>query len=195
MTQAISGSIPSFDPTEMFKKMDTNGDGKVSKEELTTMLQSMSKDGNSISSNGIDELFKAIDTNGDGSISESENTAQLQKHKPSGPPPPKSTTASEIATTLEDIIKSLMESFNSTDTSDTTSTSATSSTSSTSSASTLTDLINSLKGSKDDETTSSILQQIRSELLAFTKNNGDTYNQNGISTSSSSFQSIFDVTT
>ncbi len=68
--------------TEMFQKLDTNGDGKIDASELKSVMPS-----------GVDtkSLMKQIDSNGDGSIDQSEFDAFLAKAdgkmKSGGPPP------------------------------------------------------------------------------------------------------------
>jgi Ca2+-binding EF-hand superfamily protein len=67
---------------DFFKKMDTDGDGKVTKDELKTFLSD--KSGGAKAPQGapsIDDIFSRIDTNGDGSIDESENTSFMQSMK------------------------------------------------------------------------------------------------------------------
>lgn len=61
-------------PQEMFKKLDTNGDGSVD----LTELQAAQKNGK-----GPDpaKMMQAMDANGDGKIDESENEAAIAKMK------------------------------------------------------------------------------------------------------------------
>ena len=168
MTQAISGTSPYLSPTDFFKKMDTDSDGKVSKSELQAMLESMQKVSNKNGTSNVDELFSKIDTDGDGSISETENTTAMEKMKGKGsppPPPPPHNGASEIKSGIQNLISSLTESEDS------------------ESTSTLQSLLESLQESDDEESTKSILEQIREELLSLTQNNGDTYTSEGLSTS------------
>jgi len=167
MTQAISGTSPYLSPTDFFKKMDTDSDGKVSKSELQAMLESMQKTSNKNGTSNVDELFSKIDTDGDGSISETENTTAMEKMKGKGapPPPPPKNGISDIKSGIQNLISSLTESDDS------------------ESTSTLQSLLESLQESDDEESTKSILEQIREELLSLTQNNGDTYNSEGLSTS------------
>ncbi|HEY9186807.1 MAG TPA: EF-hand domain-containing protein [Ignavibacteria bacterium] len=167
MTQAISGTSPYLSPTDFFKKMDTDSDGKVSKSELQAMLESMQKASNKNGTLNVDELFSKIDTDGDGSISETENTTAMEKMKGKGspPPPPPPNGSSEIKSGIQNLISSLTESEDS------------------ESTSTLQSLLESLQESDDEESTTSILEQIREELLSLTQNNGDTYTSEGLSTS------------
>ena len=62
----------------MFKKLDTNGDGKIDKSEL----QSATKSGKGPSA---DELMSKADTNGDGSISLDELKSSMPTKPPGGP--------------------------------------------------------------------------------------------------------------
>jgi Ca2+-binding EF-hand superfamily protein len=94
---------------QVFKAADQNGDGTVSKDELTQLLSSSSK-----SSADIAKIFDALDTNKDGTISKSESDAAVDKageHKraqgpPPPPPPPKadsgSSSGSSTVTTIFD---------------------------------------------------------------------------------------------
>ncbi len=64
---------PRRDPEEMFKKLDTDGDGKISKEEADKAEHKM-----------IKEHFAEIDTNGDGYISKDEFKAFRPKRPQGG---------------------------------------------------------------------------------------------------------------
>jgi Ca2+-binding EF-hand superfamily protein len=68
----------------MFSKIDANGDGKISKDELTQVMVNAPKGGAS-----VDDIFKQLDTNGDGSISQSEFAAgdKANGQMQGGPPP------------------------------------------------------------------------------------------------------------
>jgi Ca2+-binding EF-hand superfamily protein len=71
---------------DMFKKIDADGSGGISKDELSAFVAN--GPGGSASSNSasgglsIDQIFSQIDTNGDGTIDQSENNAFLQAHQP-----------------------------------------------------------------------------------------------------------------
>jgi Ca2+-binding EF-hand superfamily protein len=71
----------------VFKVADQNGDGSISKDELTKLLSNSSQ-----SSTTADDLMTALDTNKDGSISKSESDAAIdkagKKRHAQGPPPP-----------------------------------------------------------------------------------------------------------
>ena len=62
--QPASGSTT---PSSLFAKLDTNGDGPISKTEFESALGSAG-----VSTGSADALFNKLDTNGDGSISQSE---------------------------------------------------------------------------------------------------------------------------
>ncbi len=170
MTQGISGVRNPLDPSEFFKKMDTDSDGKVSKTELQAMLESAQTKSGVSGTKDIDQIFTKIDTDEDGSISESENSAAMSAIRKKGPPPPP--PGGNMKAGLQNLVSGLSEDSETT--------------------STLTELLESLEESEDEETTLSILEQIREELLSLSENNGDTYNQNGI-TAASIIQSMIDV--
>ena len=81
----INGIGGSFDPQQMaqlmFKKIDTDGNGSISKTELQTLMKDkVSK------TEEIDELFTKIDTDGSGEISLAENEEAMKNMpKPSKP--------------------------------------------------------------------------------------------------------------
>jgi hypothetical protein len=54
-------------PSQLFAKIDTNGDGQISKSEFENALASVGVD-----SSTADSLYAKLDTNGDGSVSQSE---------------------------------------------------------------------------------------------------------------------------
>src|SRR5690348_552856 len=86
----ISGSCGSSQDTatqrqELFQKLDTNGDGKISKDELGAALANQQSSGGANSKGpSLDDLFSRIDTNGDGSIDQSENDAFLSSVQKGG---------------------------------------------------------------------------------------------------------------
>jgi Ca2+-binding EF-hand superfamily protein len=71
---------------KLFKKLDKNGDSKVTKDELKTAL-SDANSGSTISDTTLNDLFNKLDTDGSGSISESELEAGAQQMRPPPPPP------------------------------------------------------------------------------------------------------------
>jgi Ca2+-binding EF-hand superfamily protein len=88
----ISGSMDSGAARQMqermFKKMDADGNGSVSKEELQTVTDEMKKHAPKDAPQGmpsVDDLFATTDANGDGGISQDEMLTELSKHR--GPPP------------------------------------------------------------------------------------------------------------
>lgn len=66
---------PRRDPEELFKKLDTDADGKISKEEADKSEHKM-----------IKEHFAEIDANSDGYISKDELKAFKPKGRPGGGP-------------------------------------------------------------------------------------------------------------
>ncbi|HTY38607.1 MAG TPA: EF-hand domain-containing protein [Bacteroidota bacterium] len=74
---------------EVFKKLDTNGDGKIDATELAAVTEAKGKGKDAAA------IMKEVDTNGDGAIDSSENDAFLTtmeahrggKMPPPGPPP------------------------------------------------------------------------------------------------------------
>jgi hypothetical protein len=72
------GKKGGFDRSKMYEKMDTNGDGKVSKDEyvksMETLLSRFSKGGNTRGNmkEMMEKRFDSIDTNKDGFLSKDE---------------------------------------------------------------------------------------------------------------------------
>lgn len=77
------------DPAQMqeklFKTLDSNTDGSVSKDELNTALTAAQESDSSLTID-IDELFSQLDANADGNLS-SDETAALLPPPPPGQPP------------------------------------------------------------------------------------------------------------
>jgi Ca2+-binding EF-hand superfamily protein len=79
----------------MFKDLDTDGDGSISKGELQKASEAASNatstsdsGSTSRSTSSLDDLFSALDTDANGSVSESELSSYLDKAgPPQGPPP------------------------------------------------------------------------------------------------------------
>lgn len=87
-----SSSYQLPDITEMaknrFKSTDTDGDGAVSKDELTTALEEGAENApQGVQAPDVDEMFENMDVDGDGSISEEEMTTNMEENGPKGPPP------------------------------------------------------------------------------------------------------------
>lgn len=72
--QSTTG-IGAQSPSQLFAKLDTNGDGQISQSEFESALGAAGVDTSS-----ADALFTRLDTNGDGSISESELTSAKRGH-------------------------------------------------------------------------------------------------------------------
>lgn len=123
MISSISSSMNSYAASSlkemqqrMFQKADTDGDGQISKSELSTMAANGSKDGPS-----SHEMLAKLDTDGDGVVSREESDAaieSMQSKRPPGPPPEAfeagdSTTrdsSDSLTETLLDALKSQEES-------------------------------------------------------------------------------------
>lgn len=80
---------PPPDPTEMFKNMDTDGDGAVTKTEFTTLMDKMQESQGSHppppgggQPPSAKELFAKIDSDSDGQISLEELQTDFESHKP-----------------------------------------------------------------------------------------------------------------
>ena len=73
---------------QVFSTADQNGDGGISKDELSQLLENSSQN-----STDVTAVFDALDTNKDGSISKSESDAAVdkagQQMQAQGPPPPR----------------------------------------------------------------------------------------------------------
>ena len=77
-----------------FKKTDADGDGKITKDELSAVVPQNGK------GPSVDDIFSKVDTDGDGSISDSEDKVafeEMGKNRPPGGGPP---DASKMASDL-----------------------------------------------------------------------------------------------
>lgn len=73
--QSISGSDDDNPLKKLFSKLDSDGDGSISKSELTTAASAASDSQDSDAASGdidVDKLLGMLDQNGDGSVGESE---------------------------------------------------------------------------------------------------------------------------
>ena len=68
---ASKGQGQRGNPEAVFKKIDTNGDGKLSKDEFKAFIEKASKGKGKLREKPelIDKLFEHLDTNGDGYLS------------------------------------------------------------------------------------------------------------------------------
>ena len=93
---SISNNM-SFDPTAMFKKLDSNSDGSIDKEEFLANIKKQDGD----TDEKLLKMFEDTDTDGDGKITQAENEAAMKKMqqggKPKGPPPAQGAGASSKA--------------------------------------------------------------------------------------------------
>ncbi len=97
MINSISSnySLPDMETVRQnrFKKADADGDGKITKYELTAVIPQKAK------GPGVDEIFSKADTNGDGTIDQTEDKAafeQMQKTRPAGGQPDPTKMASDL---------------------------------------------------------------------------------------------------
>jgi hypothetical protein len=69
-------------PEQIFQKMDTNSDGKVSKDEyVTAMEERAKKSGHEMTKEAIEKRFTKLDTNADGFLTIEELKAGHQHHE------------------------------------------------------------------------------------------------------------------
>ena len=116
INSSISGSSMMNRSADLFKKLDSSGDGSIDFEEFKAGAPKDGKGGPQGLSQ--EDMFKQIDTNGDGKIDQTENTTFMKKmeaQRPSGPPPsgpPPSNGASSSSGTsstqsLADLLKQI----------------------------------------------------------------------------------------
>ena len=85
----LAAAQPPQDGGRMFAMVDTNGDGKLDKAEVTKMMErraERSGDASAASTENIDAFIKRADTNGDGAIDKAELDA-MRKARAEPPPP------------------------------------------------------------------------------------------------------------
>jgi Ca2+-binding EF-hand superfamily protein len=82
---------------ELLKKLDTNGDGSIGKDELSSALSSDSQDGITVS---LSKAFGDLDSDGDDSLNADELAAMT-------PPPPMQMDAGSAADEAQDLISAL----------------------------------------------------------------------------------------
>jgi Ca2+-binding EF-hand superfamily protein len=96
---------------ELFSKLDTDGDGSVSKSELEAAFQSIAAaDGSdtTTATQQADDLFAKLDADGSGAVSQSETEQAMRPHgHHHGPPPPPSSGAGGDAASSDDVFSSL----------------------------------------------------------------------------------------
>ena len=78
------GGMKRPDPTQManqlFSKLDTSGQGYLTKSDLQSALDSVSSSSASSSTtSSVDDLFSKLDTNSDGKVTQQEFSDTLQK--------------------------------------------------------------------------------------------------------------------
>lgn len=83
ITESAAGIDGAANAQQLFQKMDVDGDGKITKEEMKASAPRGGSRGPS-----IDDLFNHIDTDSNGAVTETENRAFLEsmKSRRSGPP-------------------------------------------------------------------------------------------------------------
>ena len=72
------------DPSQMFGKMDKNGDGGLDRSEFQTVADKIGvMTGETMDA---EEIFSTYDTDQDGVLSQEETKSVMEAHKPAGPP-------------------------------------------------------------------------------------------------------------
>jgi hypothetical protein len=77
-------AAPSQAVDQFFKKVDANRNGKLTKEELTTALESATGQSESAVQTNVDEFFKLLDTANRGYVTEQDVASGLQEAADSG---------------------------------------------------------------------------------------------------------------
>ncbi|QQR69190.1 MAG: EF-hand domain-containing protein [Alphaproteobacteria bacterium] len=101
-TQSQNGSSSS---DALFGKIDTDQNGKVTKEEFVDARPK------GVSEEKAGELFASIDTDNAGSVTQSQFEASMPKGGPSSPPPPMGGMASSDDSELEDTLESILKKY------------------------------------------------------------------------------------
>jgi len=91
MVSSISSAAQTQAVDQLFKKADSNSDGKLTKAELTTALEAAG-DSAQVSKAKADDFFKMLDTANQGYVTKQDVTTGLQSQqapgaRPAGPPP------------------------------------------------------------------------------------------------------------
>ena len=122
MVSSIGGGSGGFDMSamkqmqeKMFKAMDTNGDGKVDKNEMSAFQKAQQADGKQ-GGPSVDEIFKNSDSNSDGGITLQEMqdsmakiTQQMWSQSSSQDPSSTGSTSSDSSTSSTSSIDSLLK--------------------------------------------------------------------------------------
>jgi len=89
-TPAMVAAQPPHDDGRLFAMIDTNGDGKLDKAEITKMAEMRAQrqgDPTLASPEKVDAFIKHVDTNGDGAIDKAEMETMREARAPAPPPP------------------------------------------------------------------------------------------------------------
>lgn len=120
MSSSISGVSGGFSAAslkqmqeQMFKAVDSNGDNKIDKSEMSAFQKAQEAEGKQGGSS-VDEMFKNMDSNSDSAISRLESDAalakmsqQMQAQPPPPPPPADNSTSSSDKTSSNQIFDTL----------------------------------------------------------------------------------------
>jgi type VI protein secretion system component VasK len=99
------------DAAALFKRTDANGDGKITKDELTTALENSPQKAKGGNGPSADDLFSKLDADGDGAITETEQAAGLaeMESKHGGPPSSGVAGSSSMVDTLKQLLEALQK--------------------------------------------------------------------------------------